>query len=472
MQPLATPITAARARSLGGIEGLLLVGALAGLHVDVSFRLDLGSVPNVIAAPFGLLLFVANLPTIARATVSWLVGLTTLYVVSAVYAVGLKGAQPDAVAAVGLMLYSLVIGLGIYFAMLKLTMKQIRRSAWFVVILLLVIALLEVATPLRQLAIAFSAIYGTEADLNRDVIVYGGYRPRVLTSEPSHAAISFALAMGAWVFTLRRWTWVELSKAGAVTLVALVLIRSPFVILPAMMVGVRLLLWPETNRRETRGQLAGRLAALLVGSIAALSLAGAVLGIVFADRISSFDPRSDWSVTVRTYGALLASWSAATTHWLFGTGIANFEAARFELAYTYRQLGVPSYVTETDLLEVSINNAPSVLLIFFGFVGSIVYLFIWGGLLRSLAPGAPRTVIWSLVVIVGLAYSAIYSPGLVSTTFLLMAVLAIAARERAGGVPTGPRQAQGQPLPWERRQFIARPLATPQIDTIHHRPGV
>lgn len=462
MQPLATPIPSAQARSLGGVEGLLLLGALAGLHVDVSFKLDVGAIPNVIAAPFGLLLFVANLPALPRATASWLAGLTTLYVVSALYAVGLMGAQPEAAAAVGLMLYSLVIGLGIYFAMLKLTMKRVRRYGWVVVILILGFALLEVVTPLRGLAIAFSGIYGAEADINRDIVVYGGYRPRVLTSEPSHAAISFALALGAWVFTVRRWTWVELAKAGGVTLVALMLIRSPFVILPAMMLGVRLLLWPTTNRRETRGQLAGRLAALLVGSIAALSLVGAVLGIVFADRISSFDPRSDWSVTVRTYGALLASWSAASTHWLFGTGIANFEAARFELAYTYRQLGVPSYVTETDLLEVSINNAPSVLLIFFGFGGSIVYLFVWGGLLKSLAPGVPKTVIWSLMVIVGLAYSAIYSPGLVCSTFLLMAVLAIAARERAGGIRTVPQQPQAQPLPWKRGQPIARPLATPR----------
>lgn len=451
MQLTARPTSSAQARSLGGVEGLLLLGALAGLHVDVSFRvLDLGAVPNVISAPFGLILFIANLPALPRATVSWLAGLITLYVVSATYAVGLMGAQPDAAVAVGLMLYSLMIGLGIYLAMRKLTIKKVGRYAGVAVILMLGFALLEVATPLRGFAIAFSGIYGAEADLNRDIVVYGGYRPRVLTSEPSHAAISFALALGTWVFTVRRWTWSELAKAGAVTLVALVLIRSPFVILPVMMLGLRLLLWPATNRRQTRGQLAGRLAALLLGSIAALSLAGAVLGIVFADRISAFDPRSDWSVTVRTYGALLASWNAASTHWLFGTGIANFDAARFELAYTYRQLGVPSYVTETELLEVSINNAPSVLLIFFGFVGSIVYLFVWGGLLKSLAPGVPKAVIWSMVVIVGLAYSAIYSPGLVSATFFLTAVLAIVARERAGGIGTAAQQAQVQILPWRR----------------------
>jgi hypothetical protein len=152
-----------------------------------------------------------------------------------------------------------------------------------------------------------------------------------------------------------------------------------------------------------------------------------VFGTVFGTRITTFDPRLDWSVTVRTYGAVLAGWNAALAHPLFGAGVNNFEAAP-EIARTFRALGVPSYITETDALEVSVANALGVSLIYFGFGGTLVFCWIWDGLMRTLSPAAPWTVRWAVLICVSFAYSEIYSPAFVWSVFILLAALVVAAK--------------------------------------------
>jgi hypothetical protein len=446
--PMATPDKPAGKR-----HPVLLVATLIGLHIDIAAALPEGSIPNVLAAVPGLLLFASHLDKLPARFLAAVVAMTSFFFLSAVYAIGIQGGGAGPFIAIGLLLYSVAIATGVYIDLSLRSMDQTRRVAGWLVSGMLVFAILETYTPVQQFALWFGQYYSFDINIDRDLFTFGGYRPRLLTSEPSRAAIGLATAMGVWVLCIRRWDPISLGKLGFFTLIALYVVRSPFVVLPAMLCGARLTLWASGDETRNAASMAGRFVMLLIATAGVMVLIVALLGTVFSTRIESFSAQSDWSVTVRTYGSVLAGWESSLQRPIFGTGLDNFDAGRAEIASTYRQLGVPSYVTETDLLEISINNGFAVALIFFGFVGSAIYLWIWGGLMRSLAPLAPALLRWFVLFCTWLSYSAIYSPSVLGMAFILLAALQLAARARiedagddSGGLGAPLLQAGTQPI--------------------------
>jgi hypothetical protein len=411
---------------------ILLVGALLGFHVNLGLTVDSGVLPNVIMLPFAMALVAVRWLEIPDRFIKWAALLSIFFLSSALYAVSFRGGGAESVLAPFQFFYSLFLATAVYLELVNWRPEIISRWAFRTGVIILMIGALEVWTPWRLFADWFLQFHNLDAvNTHRDVELFGGYRPRVLTSEPSYAAIGTATALIVWVLTVGRWNAGRLALLVAVSIAGLVIVRSPFIILPAIMLACKLLLWPAASGRTwSTGEQSARLVLVLVGGALSFVLASVILGRVFSTRIESFSPTNDWSVTVRTYGSLLAGWNVALAHPIFGAGVNNFDAVRYELGLTYRNLGVPSYITNSSQLDRSMNHALGAALTFFGFAGTVVYITAWIGMLKSLAPSPPISLIFITYGMTSLAFGALYSPQFVTMSCIIMAGFILGARQR------------------------------------------
>lgn len=439
------PHASARRRGLETAKTypILFYGSLLGLHVNLGLPVFEGTVPNIISAPFALALVILHWRRLPSGAVPWLAAMVGLFVLSAVYALAFQRATQQSVLPIGLLGYTLLLGLGIFLEITAMSKERLNRLAIVLATGMVVLAILEVYTPVQQIAIWFEQFYfGRNSNMLRDVALFGGYRPSLFASEPSRAAIGLSVVISIWVFTTGKWSKLRLLIFALLLMAALFVIRSPFTIMPALLFGARLVLWPERSaaaRREGIAVQSGRLAVVVVGGLVAATLLASALGATFGTRISQFDTRTDWSVTVRTYGALLAGWNAAAARPLFGAGINNFPAAP-EVSATFRALGVPAYVTETDALEASVGNALAVSMIYFGFGGLVLFLWIWEGFTRTLCPRVPWNMRWAVLICVAAAYNEIYNPAFIWTVLVLLGGLVVSTKTHQAGTPAATRR--------------------------------
>ena len=129
--------------------------------------------------------------------------------------------------------YSLIVCYYIFIYFRRFNPLIIAKIFKAITILIILGSLLEnLLPPFRAISDAFRHFvfkqYIYESDL-RDIILYGGLRPRLFTSEPSHVAKFFVLSEFIWfTLTIEKHKYIKLTIA---TLIALVSIRSPIIVL-------------------------------------------------------------------------------------------------------------------------------------------------------------------------------------------------------------------------------------------------
>lgn len=200
-------------------------------------------VPAAIAGLAGIFLLLINLKNVRLQHVNWMLAIATLCLVSltlrAYTSPAMSSHAIDHLMSWIVLVYSITIGYAAYLELTQWSRHRIELMFKILIWMLLVGAALEVFVPtFKDLSDAFrttvfeSGLY--EADF-RDAAYYGGIRPKLFTSEPSHLAKYFVLFTLAWLFITdqkQKYLWFF-----SYVMVGLFLIRSPIALI-APVVGL------------------------------------------------------------------------------------------------------------------------------------------------------------------------------------------------------------------------------------------
>jgi hypothetical protein len=350
-----------------------------------------------------------------------------------------KEARADSLTAVALLTYSLVCGYGLYLDLTAWPIERLHRWSARLFILLIALAILEILTPLKDIVRAFSYSLGETVDyrslLVRDEALHGGYRPSVFSSEASHLAITLSLCQIVWSMTAQRLDARSLAFLIASSIVSLTVVRSPLTALPILTLAGLFVFGLRKSERVRKSGATARLIGAGIVSVALLAALAILFNRVFSARLLTILSGSDWSTTVRTYGAFDASWTVARQHPFFGVGVSNFEYVRSTVLQVYLDRGVPFAIVDSNALKNLIGtNGLTPPLIYFGFAGTAAYLYLWDWITRFLAPLAPAPMRWVLFWIVCLMSGSIYAPSYVWPLIALMATLKLASQSQAAAI--------------------------------------
>ena len=432
---------------------IVTVLAIVGFYVSLDVGMTGAIVPNVLGAPFGLILLFVHFRRITPGP-SIMIGLLGLYYLFAgimgavLVGGGLKLVLPSAQ-----YMYSVVTAYGVYLDLTCWSKKDVNRLFGVMSIFIVAGCYLEVYTPLKGVFNAMQWIHDfvrsdnlARANTFRDLLLYGQVRPRLFTSEASFVSTNFGIFGAIWVLTLKQVTSRDALRGGALLLAALFVIRSPFVILPVLILIADILF----NRDRNRGRIvlvAAEVFLFSVVAIAAVIVVSFLFVQFFGQRVGSAQRGSDWSVIARTYGAIVAGWNVALEYPIFGAGPGNFAAIAPIQSQTYIDFHVPEYVVRGELLSKTLNNGIGAALAFFGFIGGFVYFVLSAKLWKSLGPAVSYSFIVIIMVVVSMTAGNIYSPKSVWPQFLIFGALASREIGERASVPVRRRLAAFRRLP-------------------------
>lgn len=241
-------------------------------------------------------------------------------------------------------LVSLPMALGVMTGLRQISTAAIARWAFAAALLILLGAAAErfagfaaVSEPVRAALFPAEIVYAEDL---RDQLVYGAVRAKLFTSEPSHVAKSFILALLVWYAAARKWwrapVFYVLLAAGVL------LVKSPglLVALPAA--------WAADFCRMRRS---GWLVLLILGgclAAAATVMAGQAL---FPERFAHIASGRDGSFMIRAGLPLQVMGEVWTEHPVFGLGFGAKES------------GIPYAIAAAQTLQIDLNallgtNAP------------------------------------------------------------------------------------------------------------------
>jgi hypothetical protein len=259
---------------------------------------------------------------------------------------------------------------------------------------ILIGAAVELAGPLRPVSDAFR-LYAyryqvLNSDVTRDVGLYGSYRPKVFTSEPSLVGIWFSVTICAWLllYPVRLF-----SRRTIVFLVALALMfyiqRSPTILfcVPVLACG---LLAPNVLSSDQSGI---KPYWLLIGTCAALIGVGAFFVLMPTNGLFQFMQGGSFYFRMIAPPGLTAQ--VIEKYPLFGIGLANQELLSVE-ATTYF---MGHYNGAMDVLSVQtsalniVANSFFLHWIFAGAVGGILLILAYLRLFRSMGLKDPYVVL-------------------------------------------------------------------------------
>jgi hypothetical protein len=436
---ILTTIDGSGLKVRGGARAILAVAALIGYYVSIDIPIGGSLIPNVTGTPFGLALLLLHYASWSRKDFEHFAYIFGFFCLSAIWAIAIHGGGVKPILACGQLAYSFLGAYGLYLELRLWRRVDLSRLAMALAVLIVVGALLEVYTPFQSVARSFASAHYFSigvTDVARDLNVFGRYRPRLFTQEPSLLATKLSLFIMVFFITSKK-SFAAIAFVMAISALGLFAIRSPFTLVAAAIVGPMMLLSAQEGRARGQQVVISALSILLCG--AALYALGVASTAIFAQRLSYITSGQDWSTTVRTYGAIIAGWDVASRYPFFGVGVANFQEAREVVAATYMKFHVPDYVTHTVTLERSVNNGLATSLIYFGFFGTSAYLLLSMNLYGRLAGGAPWYLVVIVLFIVLMTAGNIYSPLVIWQILILVAALRVSRRNAVRIRPTRPR---------------------------------
>lgn len=443
-----------RAASAPKPRALISALALLAFYTSIDISVGAGStarIPNLIGAMLGLLLLAIHYRRISPAVLRASSLLVLFFIVSCSWAV-LNFDEPfSAMLPVAQFGYTLAAAYGMYLDLSLWRRSDLNRVSGIFAAGIIIGSVIEVYTPFNQITLIVQQFHervsGVQAESLsriRDVAQYGQIRPRLFCSETSYVAINFGIFASMWLLTLQRATVNRIMLLVAAVLIGLYVIRSPFCVLPVMVGGLQMIVGDGRKKRRAISLL--ELALFVIVSFALIVGVAYLSSALFSSRLELAQAGTDWSVTVRTYGAMAAGWNVAMAYPLFGVGAGNFDAMRDIVINTYIGFNVPDYVFTASYFESSVNNGIATNLAYFGVAGAIVHIMLWLGFYRRLAPRAPRLLLLGLMFLIYNAAGNIYSPKGVWPTMLLVVA--------AASNPVRPRKPARQRI----RPGVPRPL--------------
>lgn len=170
-----------------------------------------------------------------------------------------------------------------------------------------------ISEPVRAFLFPDEIIYAEDF---RDQLVYGAVRAKLFTSEPSHVAKAFVLALLVWyVCSIAFW---RIPVAYGLLAAAVLLVKSPgiLMVLPAI--------WATDLCRMRNSRW---LVLLLFGGVIAVAAAILASQALFPDRLSHIASGRDSSFIIRATLPLEILGRVWTDHPLFGLGFGAKESS-------------------------------------------------------------------------------------------------------------------------------------------------
>ena len=194
-----------------------------------------------------------------------------------------------------------------------------------------------VSEPVRTLLFPSEILYAEDL---RDQLIYGAVRAKLFTSEPSHVAKAFVLAILVWYATARG-IW-RIPLVYGLVAAGVILIKSPGIlaVLPAV--------WAADLCRQRRSGWAVALVAAGGGAV----IAGGLIGQeMFAERLAHIASGRDGSFIIR----LLLPWEILCRVWA--------EHPLFGLGFGAKEAGIPYAIAAAQAMQLDVQalldtNAP------------------------------------------------------------------------------------------------------------------
>jgi hypothetical protein len=431
-----------------GLHPLILLAALVGYHVNVPLPIGTAVFPYVLAAPPMALLILVNIQYVDKRVVRPLAALFLFNAASAAYVLFFtRSPIGPPLVDLGQFLYTATLGYGLYLEVARWPRAYLHQWAGILAVTFLSLATIEFLTPLKDIDTWFfnefyTWGYGYSSDQAlqiRDTFEFGGFRPRVFASEPSMAGMTGAMLQIVWWATVEKWDNTRRAFGYLMAVASLLVVRSPFAITPVIY-GMSLWLFARPTASNTNGRAFAmvRFGAFLAVAVMLMFGLGYLLTVVLPERAHDLASGQDLSTAMRTYDT--AGWRVGLAHPVFGAGIANFNYVQSTMAEAFLEMGAPPQLAFSDVMRRSINNAFGATLLFYGFIGSFVFIALLLWMLKTLMPRSTTSERLTFLVLVSITTGTVYGPMFFWPLFLMAG-----ARNAVSIVPV-PRRAR-QPLP-------------------------
>ncbi len=362
------------------------IGAYLGLTVSSG---EQPIIPSYLTAVSSLIMIAANISLLTRGLLIRFVELVAFLIVMYIINSNINGwVSAKGFTGSILLVYSFVFCFPVYLLSRRMRLQSFRLALLIVWWLIFLAAALDAAGVLRGASDAFrNAVYPVRnlyiAD-DRDIALYGAYRPRAFASEPSLVGIWSTVVIVAWYATYRvRTISVHTGIVLAALAAMLFLERSPTILYGVLVVGGCQIL---NRARTVQAWVKYRSRRIIMAvMMLVLSMVVVVVGLAtpaygptaFLHEGSAFDRLfAPPLITFRVLGASPA----------FGIGVATQERLADET--------IPVLLsTRNDATEV-IGNAARITTfvansfflhwIYMGLLGGVVALWIYARFLRTL----------------------------------------------------------------------------------------
>lgn len=385
----------------------------AGIYTDLIIPIDRGVIPMVSAFPGAALMYFRRGVISPKAVYFITLPPIAVFLYSTL-APEFVELLPNRLFASAQVAYGLFIGYAASCSLGQIGKERLHSILTLMLPIFLVLILLEIVTPFRQVVTDYLFLYPREFDLdaisNRDGGM-GGYRPKLFTSETSYVGVSAFMLLVAYLWSgrgARRYV-----IFGWYMLAALILIRSPIIVLalPVALATANFDRSMDANRTLYNIGLVVGLLVLCVG----IYVFGSAF---FAERLQKVSSGDDYSVTYRTYGSFAVALNILDNYPLFGIGPGSLVIVKNTIMSTLIQLGVPISAVDNDW-DKSINNAPSSFLIYFGIVGTVAAALISSIIIKKDLGSGKFPAIVALLCY-STTYGAVYTPKFLVTVVVLL----------------------------------------------------
>jgi len=269
---------------------------------------------------------------------------------------------------------------------LRLELGRAQRSdvSWisgWLLSTIMIAAVLERLGPLRPASDAFRAwnspyVYAAE---RRDLIIAGFIRPSIFTAEPSYAALGIAVFSIAWfVSTKSRY---RVMLFGLVTVLALILIRSPILAISLPPVG--LILLAGAFRQSSRSRRAEHVFFAVTFLMFATILSYLGVGAMSAARGGI---AGDQSLAVRLVAPPRIAAAVLGDSPMLGAGLGGRGVLLTEFETVFHQLDLTRAINSSNN-EIRLPNVFWEHWIYFGLAGGVIAAYAIVRYFRTLCGG-------------------------------------------------------------------------------------
>tara|TARA_R100000900_G_scaffold24428_1_gene19287 strand:- start:79345 stop:80616 length:1272 start_codon:yes stop_codon:yes gene_type:complete len=393
------------------LNKILLFLGLFSLFTRLDFQLGDMLIPNPIGFLCSIFLIAFNYELVKKNELSYIIILFLFSLLGIVFTPMISDFYIQRLLASIQFLYSLICGYGMYVGLKTYNRTTLRKLFLSLYVFITVGAILEIISPLKIVVTAYSNVYIdpiTEADTIRDIALSGFYRPKFFTSEVSHISLSLV------IFILIAYLNDKNSKLSFYTgliIIAMVIFRSPIFLL-----GMFLLFSTFYYFNENRNSNIRLLITLFSFFVFILFLIISI-NIIYADRIYAIQSGSDFSTTIRIFAGILVGVNVASIYPIWGVGIGGTGAAEEIIKNVFIDNNVPTFLVYT-VWDRMLNNGLGVLLLSYGYIGSILYIYLWKNKIKLIAGGG-QLFVGLCILLISQVIGNIYSPLFISLIYII-----------------------------------------------------